>query len=70
MGKRKHSERDICNEPITPTAITVGWDLHAQIREEITFTKERIIVRGEFHLAERFARSGELTRRLIETVVA
>jgi hypothetical protein len=43
------SERDICTKFITPALISAGWDLHTQIREEVTFTKGRIIVRGKLH---------------------
>lgn len=39
------SERDICTKYITPALINSGWDLHKQIREEVTFTDGRIIVR-------------------------
>ncbi|MBX3678047.1 MAG: DEAD/DEAH box helicase family protein [Rhodocyclaceae bacterium] len=47
--KKSLSERDICTKFITPAITAVGWDLHAQIREEVTFTKGRIIVRGKLH---------------------
>jgi type I restriction enzyme R subunit len=43
------SERDICSKFITPAITKAGWDLHAQIREEVSFTKGRIIVRGKLH---------------------
>lgn len=41
------SERDICSKFITPALVAAGWDLHAQIREEVTLTAGRIIVRGK-----------------------
>lgn len=41
------SERDICTKYITPALIKAGWDLHTQIREEVTFTAGRINVRGK-----------------------
>ena len=47
--KNKLSERDICTKFITPALTAAGWDLHTQIREEVTFTKGRIIVRGKLH---------------------
>jgi len=47
--KKSLSERDICTKFITPALLSAGWDLHAQIREEVTFTKGRIIVRGKLH---------------------
>ena len=49
MDKQHLSERDICSKFITPAVIQSGWNLHTQIREEITFTKGRIIVRGKLH---------------------
>lgn len=42
----KLSERDVCSKLITPALLAAGWDLHSQIREEVFFTKGRIIVRG------------------------
>lgn len=39
------SERDICTKFITPALVQSGWDLQRQIREEVTFTDGRIIVR-------------------------
>jgi type I restriction enzyme R subunit len=47
--KKDLSERDICSKYITPAIIKAGWDLHTQIREEVSFTKGRIIVRGKLH---------------------
>ena len=47
--KKSLSERDICTKYITPAIIRAGWDLHSQIREEVSFTKGRIIVRGKLH---------------------
>lgn len=49
MDKKKLSERDICSKFITPALLSAGWDLHSQIREEVSFTKGRIIVRGKLH---------------------
>lgn len=47
--KKNLSERDICSKYITPAVTAAGWDLHTQIREEVSFTKGRIIVRGKLH---------------------
>lgn len=47
--KKNLSERDICTKYITPAITTAGWDLHSQIREEVSFTKGRVIVRGKLH---------------------
>src|SRR5437879_5989972 len=47
MDKRVLSERDICTKFITPALRNAGWDEMLQIREEVSFTKGRIIVRGK-----------------------
>ncbi len=47
MDKRSLSERDICTKFITPALRAAGWDEMTQIREEVSFTKGRIIVRGK-----------------------
>jgi type I restriction enzyme R subunit len=47
MEKRSLSERDICTKFITPALRAAGWDEMLQIREEVSFTKGRIIVRGK-----------------------
>src|SRR6266446_10934498 len=47
MDKRILSERDICSKFITPALRNAGWDEMLQIREEVSFTKGRIIVRGK-----------------------
>jgi type I site-specific restriction endonuclease len=45
--KKSLSERDICTKFITPALRQAGWDEMFQIREEVSFTKGRIIVRGK-----------------------
>jgi type I restriction enzyme, R subunit len=40
------SERDICTKFVTPALVAAGWDLQSQLREEVTFTAGRVIVRG------------------------
>lgn len=47
MNKKSLSERDICTKFITPVLRKAGWDEMTQIREEVSFTKGRIIVRGK-----------------------
>jgi type I restriction enzyme R subunit len=47
MEKKSLSERDICTKFITPALRDAGWDEMLQIREEVSFTKGRIIVRGK-----------------------
>ena len=46
MDKKGLSERDICTKFITPALRRAGWDEMTQIREEFSFTKGRIIGRG------------------------
>lgn len=45
MDKKQLSERDIISKYITPAIVNAGWDLKKQIREEVTYTDGRIIVR-------------------------
>jgi type I restriction enzyme R subunit len=49
MNKKDLSERDICSKFIGPAVKRAGWDgmMMMQIREEVNFTKGRIIVRGK-----------------------
>jgi len=48
LDKKQLSERDICTKYITPALKSAGWNIKTQIREEVTFTDDKIIVRGEF----------------------
>lgn len=47
MDKKSLSEQDICSKYILPAVTTSGWDLKYQIREQVTFTAGKIIVRGK-----------------------
>jgi len=47
MNKKDLSERDICTKFISPAVKQAGWDEMIQIREEVGFTKGRILVRGK-----------------------
>ncbi len=49
LNKKELSERDICTKFITPAIARAGWNLQTQVREEVTFTAGRIIVRGRLH---------------------
>lgn len=49
MDKKSMSERDICTKFITPAIAQAGWDIQKQVREEFSFTKGRIMVRGKLH---------------------
>jgi len=46
MNKKSLSERDICTKFITPSIEQAGWDLQNQVRENVTLTKGRVIVKG------------------------
>jgi type I restriction enzyme R subunit len=47
MNKKELSERDICTKFITPALRRAGWDEQTQLREEVSFTKGRVLVRGK-----------------------
>ena len=47
MNKKELSERDICTKFITPALRNACWDELSQLREEVSFTNGRIIVRGK-----------------------
>lgn len=47
IDKKSLSERDICTKYITPALVNRGWNINTQIREEVTLTKGRVIVRGK-----------------------
>lgn len=46
IDKKSLSERDICTKFITPALQKAGWDLEAQVLEEVSFTDGKIYVRG------------------------
>lgn len=56
MNKKALSERDICTKFITPALVAAGWDVLTQVREEVSFTNGRVIVRG------RMSTRGEVKR--------
>src|SRR5436190_4368744 len=47
INKKELTERDICTKFITPVLVEAKWDVMNQIREEVYFTKGRVIVRGQ-----------------------
>ncbi|MDX6084011.1 DEAD/DEAH box helicase family protein [Xanthomonas campestris pv. incanae] len=49
MDKSSLTERDICTKFIIPSIVAAGWDLDLQVREEVAFTKGRVVVRGKLH---------------------
>jgi type I restriction enzyme R subunit len=50
FDKKNLTERDVCTKFITPAVVeTAGWDRDTQLREELSLTKGKIIVRGKLH---------------------
>lgn len=47
VDKKSLSEQDIRSNFITPAITGAGWDPMRQVREELTFTKGQVIVRGK-----------------------
>ena len=47
IDKKSLSERDICTKYIAPAIDAAGWDIHTQVREEVSFTDGRITVQGK-----------------------
>ncbi|NMG83147.1 MAG: hypothetical protein GIS02_02945 [Methanosarcinales archaeon] len=47
IDKKGLSERDICTKYITPAILQAGWDLNIQFREEVTYTRGRVIIKGQ-----------------------
>lgn len=45
IDKKSMSESDICREYITPWIKDAGWDWETQIKEQVSFTKWKIIVK-------------------------
>jgi len=41
------SERDVCTKFITPAIEQAGWDVQIQVREEVTLTAGKVVVRGK-----------------------
>ena len=48
LDKKSLSEQDICTKYITPALVEAGWDIKsAQVRQEVSFTKGKVLVRGK-----------------------
>ncbi len=47
IDKKTLSERDICTKYITPAIAKANWNVMTQVREEVTLTDGRVIVRGK-----------------------
>ncbi len=46
MSEPSFSERDVCTKLITPALERAGWDIQSQVREEVSLTAGRVMVRG------------------------
>src|SRR5690625_91634 len=57
MDKKKLSERDVCTKYINPALQNAGWDMHSQVREEVSFPAGRIIGRGRLHTRGKLRRA-------------
>jgi type I restriction enzyme, R subunit len=55
--RKGYTERDICTKFITPALVNSGWDLHKQIREEVSFTAGQIVVQGKKHTRKKAKRA-------------
>jgi type I restriction enzyme R subunit len=62
VDKKQLNERDICAKFITPALRQAGWDEISQIREEVRFTKGRIIVRGRLVTSAEVLKAARLAR--------
>jgi type I restriction enzyme R subunit len=50
FDKKSLTERDICTKYISPAIIErAGWNRDTQLREELSLTKGRVIVKGKLH---------------------
>jgi type I restriction enzyme, R subunit len=49
MNKKDLSETDIRTKLITPAITNAGWDIQTQIREEVSLTSGKILVKGNRH---------------------
>jgi len=47
INKKDLTEQDICTKYIIPAFQSSNWDIKNQVREQVTFTKGRIIVKGK-----------------------
>lgn len=47
MISKELSEQDICSKYVLPAIINSGYNLHTQIREQVTFTAGRIQIHGK-----------------------
>ncbi|WP_193215123.1 EcoAI/FtnUII family type I restriction enzme subunit R [Luteolibacter marinus] len=72
MNKKDLKEADIRTKFITPAIQKAGWDIMTQVREEVYFTKGRIVVRGKLvargkpKVADYLLYSGDIPIAIVE----
>ena len=50
FDKKNLTERDICTKYITPAIVeSAGWNRDTQLKEELSLTKGKVLVRGKLH---------------------
>ena len=69
MDKKSLTERDICTKLIKPAIQQVGWDIHKQVREEVSFTKGRIIFLKQVRVAENRIKMPKLNQESLTSFV-
>jgi type I restriction enzyme R subunit len=47
MPENVVSEREVCTKLITPALERAGWDVQTQVREEVSLTAGKVLVRGK-----------------------
>ena len=61
MNKKDLSERDICTKFITPAVVMAGWNLQAQVREQVYFTMPKVAVMRSFVMNHIVHHRGQLS---------
>ena len=57
FDKKSLTEQDIRSKFITPALTDAGWDLKTQMREEVSLTAGRVVVRGKLHTRGKIKRA-------------
>lgn len=60
VPKKTLYEQDICTQYLVLALVQASWDLQRQMREEVTFARGRVIVRGKQHSRDQ-ARCADLS---------
>lgn len=69
MDKKTLSERDICTQFIVTALQRAGGDFETQVREEVSFTKGRVIVRGKLHGRDETKQADGITRNTLSKML-